>query len=891
MNLSFASRLAIGAAVILLTQVGVGISYLIQVEFNRATERSLSAQRRALAASVREAEANLAGLSQPVLELALDARVRRAINQHFSQPQQLEEAVARFKDRSGGRFQRVIMVGLDGETVLDRTTSDDVQDDRVHNHAHSEWFTGAALAGAMRAAGGPVFLSTAVSEDGHAVLRNSVFLYNDDGIGVGVLMAETPLHTILHSIVSPTLGQRYILDHNAALLASQPLAEQFPLTLPASNTPQAEVRRIDGRWYILSQATIRPPAQAALRWQVVDVVPRDQAAAAFITSTRPLWIGGMSGAVISIVLIMLFSRRLVRPLRQLSQEAQQAGTTLPSSATVTVIDHAGPEIHTMSAAFHAMHQRISDSYALIEQQVEELETSQNQLIQREEDLATTLQSLSEALITVDPAGSIDRFNPAAETLLGIDAAEAVGQPIKRILQLYSDDDSQTPLADPLQAIHQDHGRGTLRLFTPQSPQVHWIAARAAPIRDRHGQAHGTVVVLMDMSEQRNLQAQLVQAQKMEAIGRLAGGVAHDFNNLLASMLGFSERLAARLTSADERRMIGHIMDAGKRAHTLVDQLLTFARQRKHQDSLVNLAAVVRTTCELLRHTGHGENHIEVDITGACWMIGDPAQLESTVLNLGINALDAMSQRPHGVLHISLNHQQHDLSGRLSSQEHGILLLRVSDQGEGMDEETIASACDPFFTTKEPGKGTGLGLASVYGCVQHLGGWMDIESTPQQGTTITLAFPAHNGPHAQLATPVTKPLDDLARVMLVSTSMHVQSQVRKACENCNIHCHVIDKTEEVLSSYRTNTPQLVLLDYTTLETAAWNLIERLHKEHNAAVVMVIVDAHQDKDIEASLYERGIYSLLHMPLTENGLQSSLSQGLAHHRRWSIDQGETT
>lgn len=891
-HLSLAARLAIGAALILLTQIAVGVGYLLQVDYNRAVERSMSAQRRAVASSVREAEANLAALSQPVLELALDARVRRAVNEQFAQPDQLQEAIRRFMERSGSQFQRILMVNLQGETVIDISRNGESPAGSPDNHANSAWFSGAALASAMRGAGGPVSMTTSSRSDARSVLRNAVFLYNDQGLGVGALMVETSLDRVLQASAVPTLGQRYILDHQNRILISYPSQTDIPVSVQATNNIVVEERVINGNWHILTQAPVRPPAQAALRWHLLDIVPRDQAIAPFRTSMQPLWMLAACGAGISILLIILFSRRLVRPLQQLCRDAELAEADGTRARSVSIIDNAGPEIAAMSNAFHHMHQRITQSYALIEQHAQALQNSQTLLRQREEDLSTTLESLSEALITLDLEGVITRYNPAAESLLGIARSTALGQRLSQVLKFTAEDDVAGGQADdPLAAIAADNGRGTLRLLAANGDHRCWVTARAALVRDRHGHTRGTVVVLSDMSQRRHLEAQLSHAQKMDAVGRLAGGVAHDFNNLLASMMGFAERLAMRLSDRDQRRMLSHIMQAGKRAHTLVDQLLTFSRQGQRQAKLINVGSIVRTACELLRHTGHGNQDIDIEVSGGCWMLGDATQLESSVINLGINALDAMQHRPEGVLRIELSHRHNDDTGRLSDARHGLILLQVSDQGMGMDEATIARACDPFFTTKEPGKGTGLGLASVYGCVEQHGGWMDIHSVPEQGTCITLGFPAHPGPHHVHDTPLTKDLADHARVMLLSSNISVASEVRKACEDNNAHCHIISDVAEALSCYRTNVPQLVLLDESALGGGIVRELLTVFLNHShASVILIIVEGNRNPENEAGFYEKGVYGIIPKPLRAELLSATIQQALAHYQRWAAASGDT-
>jgi two-component system, cell cycle sensor histidine kinase and response regulator CckA len=275
--------------------------------------------------------------------------------------------------------------------------------------------------------------------------------------------------------------------------------------------------------------------------------------------------------------------------------------------------------------------------------------------------------------------------------------------------------------------------------------VRWIVDRAFVIRDSEGKPYRTVGIAEDVTAQRELEEQLRQASKMEAVGRLAGGVAHDFNNLLTIIGGYSQMLLdddGRLEPA-ARNKLEQIQTAFSRASVLTRQLLAFSRRQVLQPAQVNLNHLLTSMEEMLaRLIGeHISFETELDPAVSCIM-ADPHQIEQVVMNLAANARDAM---PNGgelrIQTMMAQGTQAEGTGATGSGGAVYVRLRVSDTGCGMDEHTRERAFEPFFTTKEPGKGTGLGLSTVFGIVHQNRGEIHVTSEPGQGTAFDLYFPA------------------------------------------------------------------------------------------------------------------------------------------------------
>jgi len=263
------------------------------------------------------------------------------------------------------------------------------------------------------------------------------------------------------------------------------------------------------------------------------------------------------------------------------------------------------------------------------------------------------------------------------------------------------------------------------------------------LRGPDGRLEGSASIGRDVTEQEALAEQLRQAQKMEALGRLAGGVAHDFNNLLTVVNGYAALLLARLGAGDTLRPgLEEILKAGDRAADLTRQLLAFSRRQVLEPRVVDLNRVVTGLESMLRRLIGEEIQVLVRPKASAGTIRvDPGQLHQVILNLALNARDAMPEG--GELVLETGNVEVDATralGRLDLQPGCYVVLAVSDTGRGMDEETRRRLFEPFFTTKEPGQGTGLGLATVYGIVRQSGGQIWVYSEPGQGTTFKIYFP-------------------------------------------------------------------------------------------------------------------------------------------------------
>jgi PAS domain S-box-containing protein len=364
-----------------------------------------------------------------------------------------------------------------------------------------------------------------------------------------------------------------------------------------------------------------------------------------------------------------------------------------------------------------------------------------------ETLRTLIQASPLGISVIDGEERVRIWNPAAESIFGWKAHEILGHPLPT-LGLPAQGEELPAL---IRRVFQGHSVTGMEFpGRRKDGSTVELSVSMAPLRDARGQISGAMAVVADVSERRaadlqriHLEDQLRQSQKMEAVGRLAGGVAHDFNNLLTAITGYAELLQTRFDPGDDARQhVDEILRSSTRATQLTRQLLAFSRRQVLQPRVLSLAAVVQGVEGLLRRL-IGE-HIELT-TVADPALGsvraDQGQVEQVLMNLAVNARDAMPSGGRLIIetrNVLLDDSYHDRHGRMRQGSH--VLLSVTDTGVGMDEETRSHIFEPFFTTKEKDKGTGLGLATVYGIVKQSDGDIWVYSEPGRGTTFKIYFP-------------------------------------------------------------------------------------------------------------------------------------------------------
>lgn len=399
----------------------------------------------------------------------------------------------------------------------------------------------------------------------------------------------------------------------------------------------------------------------------------------------------------------------------------------------------------------------------------------------------TLRALIEtaplAICVTDLEGRVKSWNAAAERIFGWSEAEVVGARFP----IVPEDKWDEFMAAVEEAKRGNTFAGARRRRLTRSGALIDIAIWNAPLRDREGEITGILSVIADVSDELRLEQQLREAVKMEAIGRLAGGVAHDFNNILTVITGYAEMLAESLSddealSADA----AEILRAADHASALTNQLLVFSRHQPSNPELIDLNEVVLSLQKMLRRVIGEDVHLVTRTSPDLALVrADPAKMQQVLLNLAVNARDAM---PNGGT-LVIETAEVELDGSYAGLHMGVapgryIMLAVSDTGTGMDQETRSRLFEPFFTTKEKGKGTGLGLSTVYGIVKQFDGEIWVYSELGKGTTFKIYLPAVN----DVAVPERARTDlepasgGVETVLLVEDDTGVRKLVRSVLES-------------------------------------------------------------------------------------------------------------
>jgi PAS domain S-box-containing protein len=463
-------------------------------------------------------------------------------------------------------------------------------------------------------------------------------------------------------------------------------------------------------------------------------------------------------------------------------------------------------------------------------------------------------------------------SPTYETVWGRSCASLYAAPGEWLAAVHADDRERVRAS--LSQERASGGEDTYRIVRPDGA-LRWIRSRAFPVRDASGQVHRVAGVSRDITEQRRLEEQLRQAQKMEAVGRLAGGIAHDFNNLLSVILSYTSLVLAELKPGEPLRAdIEEVHHAGHRATDLTRQLLAFSRQQVLQPRVLDLGQVVLGMEKMLRRL-LGED-VELSLLcspGRGKVHADASQMEQIVMNLAVNARDAMPRG--GKLAIECTSVELDAGFALDHQ--GVVpgphvMLAVTDSGTGMDAATRERLFEPFFTTKEPGKGTGLGLSTVYGIVQQSHGHVWVYSEPGQGTTFKIYLPRTDRdldqPDTAKAGPVT--LRGVETVLLVEDDEQVRVMTRSILRRQGYNVLDAQNGGEafLISEQFAATIHLLLTDVIMPRMSGRELAERLRLTRPQLRVLYASGYTQDAVVHHGVLNAGV-AFLQKPITPDTL----------------------
>jgi PAS domain S-box-containing protein len=363
--------------------------------------------------------------------------------------------------------------------------------------------------------------------------------------------------------------------------------------------------------------------------------------------------------------------------------------------------------------------------------------------EREARLRSLLDTAPDAIITIDERGIVQSFSAAAERLFGYSAGEVVGRNVKMLMPARHRENHDGYLARYLKTGER-RIIGIGRQVEAQRKDGSIFPMQLAVGEMKFGESHVFSGFISDLTARVKMEQDLRQAQKMEAIGQLTGGVAHDFNNLLTVISGNLEMLERQVKDAEQREILKEAQEASQLGAELAKRLLAFGRRQPLNPKLTDLNVLVRGMADLLQRSLGETVDVDIRLTeGLLMIMVDAGQVENALLNLSVNARDAMQTAGTLVIETARAEIDEDYAAMYSDVQPGsYVTLAVTDTGTGMSSEVRQRAFEPFYTTKGPGAGSGLGLSMVYGFVKQSGGHVQLYSEIGLGTTVRIYLPAH-----------------------------------------------------------------------------------------------------------------------------------------------------
>jgi len=531
------------------------------------------------------------------------------------------------------------------------------------------------------------------------------------------------------------------------------------------------------------------------------------------------------------------------------------------------------EVHT---ALRVEMDRFADDLA----KSEDLRAIALALMQRFRNL---VQDLDAIVWEADAPSQLFTFvSQRAEDILGYTVEQWFNEPGFWLDHIHAEDRDRA-VASRQQAVGggQD-GEIEYRMMAADG-RVVWLHDIMRIVRDDKGRALHLRGIMVDITERKQLEEQFRQAQKMEAVGRLAGGVAHDFNNLLTIMMGYSQLALERLGSTDPvREHVDQIQEASERAAALTRRLLAFSRRQSLAPQVLNLNTVVANTEKMLRRL-IGED-IELITTGREALgrvTADPGQIEQVIMNLAVNARDAMPQGGKLVIETADVELDEAYSrAHVAVTPGSYVMLAVSDTGTGMDAETLSHIFEPFFTTKEKGRGTGLGLATVYGIVKQSGGNIWVYSEPGKGTAFKIYLPRVEEAMetAQVLRAPCAPPQGSETVLLVEDEESVRSLVRGLLEKGGYTILEASWPADALVTCRQHEGpiHLLLTDVVMPQMSGPELADRLQIMRPETRVLYMSGYTGDAIVHYGVLERGV-PLVEKPFTPDLLARKVREVL--------------
>lgn len=516
--------------------------------------------------------------------------------------------------------------------------------------------------------------------------------------------------------------------------------------------------------------------------------------------------------------------------------------------------------------------------------VDSITEAHKDLKDKEENLSITLNSIGDGVISTDAEGMVTRMNPIAEKLTGWSIAEAFGKPMTEVFIILHAQ-TREPVENPIEkvlATGKTVGLANHTVLVAKDNSSYQIADSAAPIRSEQGNILGVVLVFRDVTEEHALQKQLQHSQRMDAIGQLAGGVAHDFNNMLGGIIGASELLQLRISNDSRAKELNNmVIKTSERAADLVRKLLAFARKQRVASSSIDVHRIINDSVNLLEHTIDKRINIKVQLEADEYsVIGDPSQLQSAIINLGINAADAMPDG--GTIEINSKTIELDSAYCQASQfdlsPASYLEISIRDNGTGISDDELHKIFEPFFTTKEQGKGTGLGLAAVFGTIQQHQGAINVYSEPGKGTVFHILLPLVKSSECEQPNLNISPIRGSGKILIIDDEQIMRITAQAILEDLGYETVLASNGQEGIDLFKNNHNDydLVLLDMVMPIMNGRDCFAKIQEIDPNARVILASGFSREEDVE-KMKAQGLCDYISKPYRSITLSQAVHKAL--------------
>ncbi|MBW2086710.1 MAG: PAS domain S-box protein, partial [Deltaproteobacteria bacterium] len=513
--------------------------------------------------------------------------------------------------------------------------------------------------------------------------------------------------------------------------------------------------------------------------------------------------------------------------------------------------------------------------------ITERKQAEEALRESEEKYRTILESIEEGYYEVDLAGNFTFFNNSMCQILGYARDELKSMNYRR----YMDKATARKIFQVFNQVFRT-GKATKvsgHELTRKDGTTRFAEMSVSLLKDSEGQPTGFQGMVRDVTEHMRLEAKLRQAQKMEAVGTLAGGIAHDFNNILSAIIGYNELARMDLPEDDEvQASLQEVHKASLRAKDLVQQILTFSRQTEQEKKPIHISPIIKEALKLLRSSLPTTIEIHQDLKAESdTVLADPTQIHQVLMNLCANAAHAM-QEQGGVLTVSLENMVIDaeFAARRPDLKPGPhIRLNVCDTGHGMDRSVMERIFDPYFTTKEQGEGTGLGLTMVHGIVQDYGGSVSVYSEPRQGSVFHVFLPIFEGEVEAEIEALSPPPMGYERVLFVDDEEALVDTGTQLLERLGYKVTAKTSSLEALEVFKAEPEgfDLVITDQTMPQMTGEKLAQEL-LSIRPDIPVILCTGFSERLTAEKIKEMGVRALIMKPVVINQLARIIRQVLA-------------